>query len=260
MTVESGTVLRPVPTMTAVPDAQKRRMKPKFDRVESSLRLRPRTPWGERAAREGIAVVGDIHGRLDRLDRVLGQLPEERTLVFLGDYVDRGPESRGVIERLIDLERQRPCVLLCGNHEDMMLDALAGGDEEAVSIWLYNGGDATLRSYGAPHLRRLVEELPAEHLAWLRGLPEHWETEEYVCVHAGIGPAGPDATERDTKLWLRIGPDEAFGYGKLVICGHTPYRSPTRGPDWINIDTGCGKLTAAPLTALLLPELEIVQG
>jgi serine/threonine protein phosphatase 1 len=221
---------------------------------------RPRPPWDEPAASPGIVVVGDIHGRLDRLDRVLDQLPQERTLVFLGDYVDRGPESRGVIERLIDLERQRRCVPLCGNHEDMMLDALAGVDEETANIWLYNGGDATLRSYRAPSLPRLAEELPAEHLAWLRGLREHWETEQYVCVHAGIARAGPDATDRDTKLWLRIEPAQALGYGKLVICGHTPYRSPTRGPDWINIDTGCGKLASAPLSALLLPELEIVQG
>jgi serine/threonine protein phosphatase 1 len=205
-------------------------------------------------------VVGDIHGRRDRLDRVLGQLPEERTLVFLGDYVDRGPESRGVIARLIDLERQRRCVLLCGNHEDMMLDALAGIDEEAARLWLYNGGDATMRSYGVANLRRLAEELPAEHLAWLQGLQEHWETEAYVFVHAGIAPIGPDATDRETKLWLRIAPDEPFGYGKRVICGHTPYHSPVQGPDWINIDTGCGKLASAPLTALLLPELEIVQG
>jgi serine/threonine protein phosphatase 1 len=91
-------------------------------------------------------------------------------------------------------------------------------------------------------------------------LREHWETDEYVFVHAGIGPAGPDATTRYVKLWHRIAPDEAFGYGKLVICGHTPYRSPVVGPDWINIDTGCGKLASAPLTALLLPEMQLLQG
>src|SRR2546428_2129804 len=233
-------------------------MKPSLESDENSLILRRRAPWDAPADPHGIAVVGDIHGRLDRLDRVLSRLPEERALVFLGDYVDRGPESRGVIERLIGLERRRQCVLLCGNHEEMMLDALAGLDEE--NLWLYNGGDATLRSYGVPNVRRLNEELPAEHFAWLQGLQEHWETEEYVFVHAGISPAGPDATDRDTKLWLRIAPDEAFGYGKRVICGHTPYRSPLQGPDWINIDTGCGKLAAASLTALLLPELEIIQG
>src|SRR5439155_21923907 len=125
-------------------------------------------------------------------------------------YVDRGPDSRGVVERLIELERRRHCVLLCGNHEDMMLDALAGLDREAVEIWLYNGGDATLRSYGAANLRRLGEERPAEHLAWLRGLQEHWETEEYVFVHAGIATGGPDATDREIKLWLRIDPHQSF--------------------------------------------------
>jgi serine/threonine protein phosphatase 1 len=225
-----------------------------------SPKLRHRSPWEEPAAREGIAVVGDVHGRLDRLDRVLGQLPEERTLVFLGDYIDRGPDSRGVIERLIRLAEQRRCVPLCGNHEDMLLDALSGAYDGAASDWLQNGGDATMRSYGVASLRRLGEELPEEHLTWLQSLREHWETDDYVFVHAGIASAGPDATHRYTKLWQRIAPDEAFGYGKLVICGHTPYRSPLRGPDWINIDTGCGKLASAPLTALLLPEMQIQQG
>jgi serine/threonine protein phosphatase 1 len=221
--------------------------------------LRARAPW-EPPHGSGFAAVGDIHGRLDRLNRVLAQLPPERTLVLLGDYIDRGPESRGVIERLLRLSRQRTCIFLCGNHEDMLLAALDDAHEGATVDWLRNGGDATLRAYGVTSLRRLVEELPEEHLAFLRSLREHWETEEYVFVHAGISPDGPDATDRDTKLWMRIAPDEAFGYGKTVIYGHTPYHSPLRGPDWINIDTGCGKLPSAPLTGLLLPELEILQG
>jgi serine/threonine protein phosphatase 1 len=221
--------------------------------------LRERGLWDEPAA-AGIAVVGDIHGRLDRLDRVLLQLPEERTLVFVGDYVDRGPSSRGVVQRLLRLERQRPCVLLCGNHEQMMLDALSDAYPGAILDWLRNGGDATCRSYGVTDPHRLKEVLPEEHRRLLDRLREHWEREEYVFVHAGISPDGPEATDRETKLWMRIPPDQAFGYGKLVVCGHTPYLEPVCGPDWINIDTGCGKLPTAPLTALLLPEKEYVQG
>src|SRR5438034_2060543 len=132
--------------------------------------LRWRTPLEPPPAPAGIAVVGDIHGRLDRLDRVLRQIPEERTLVFLGDYVDRGPDSRGVVRRLMGLEHQRSCVLLCGNHEEMMLDALA---EAYVSDWLQNGGDTTLRSYGASTARRLAEVLSHAELAFLNGLREH---------------------------------------------------------------------------------------
>jgi serine/threonine protein phosphatase 1 len=222
--------------------------------------LRLRAPWDGPPASAGPIAIGDIHGRLDRLNRLLAALPADRTLIFLGDYIDRGPDSRGVIDRLLRLARLRDCVCLCGNHEDMLLNALDGAYEGAVSDWLQNGGDATQRSYRVSSLRRLAEELPAEHFAFLRGLHEHWETEEFVFVHAGITAAGPQATDRDTKLWMRIAADEAFGYGKTVICGHTPYTSPVRGPDWINIDTGCGKLPSAPLTALLLPELEIVQG
>jgi serine/threonine protein phosphatase 1 len=219
-----------------------------------------RTPWDEPSGSEGIAVVGDIHGRLDRLDRVLGQMPKGRPLLFLGDYIDRGPESWGVVERLMQREREGLCVLLCGNHEDMLLDALSGAYPEAEDDWLLNGGDATLRSYGAASVRRLTELIPEAHLRFYRQLREHWETEQYVYVHAGIRAGGPDRTDRQTKLWLRVAPGEPFGYGKTVVCGHTPYSSPLRGPDWINIDTGCGKLPGAPLTALLLPEMEIIQG
>jgi serine/threonine protein phosphatase 1 len=204
--------------------------------------------------------VGDIHGRLDRLERVIGQIPAGRTLVFLGDYIDRGPDSRGVVERLIRLDQRRSCVLLCGNHEDMLLDALSGAYEGAAGDWLRNGGDATQRSYGVSSMRRLAEVMPKAHLRFFGQLREHWETEHYVFVHAGIRAEGPQATDRNTKLWLRIATDQPFNYGKTVICGHTPYRSPLRGPDWINIDTGCGKLASAPLTALLLPEVEIIQG
>src|SRR3712207_4655927 len=146
--------------------------------------LRPRAPWEEPAAAAGLIAIGDIHGRLDRLNRLLFALPPDRPLVFLGDYIDRGPESRGVIERLIRLSRRRDCVLLCGNHEDMLLDAMCGAYEDAVSDWLRNGGDATLRSYGVSNIRRLAEALPEEHLNFLRGMREHWETEEYVFVHA----------------------------------------------------------------------------
>jgi diadenosine tetraphosphatase ApaH/serine/threonine PP2A family protein phosphatase len=221
--------------------------------------LRARAPWEPPEGR-GLAVVGDIHGRVDRLNRLLTQLPRERTLIFLGDYIDRGPDSRGVIDRLLRLSHQRDCVFLCGNHEDMLLAVLDNMYEGAAADWMRNGGDATLRSYGVASVQRLTEELPEEHVSFLRGLCEHKETKEFVFVHAGISPDGPDATDRDTKLWMRIGPNEAFGYGKIVIYGHTPYRSPLRGPDWINIDTGCGKLASAPLTGLLLPEFEVVQG
>lgn len=219
-----------------------------------------RAPLDPPPAGEGIAVVGDIHGRRDRLNRVLQQIPEKRTLVFLGDYIDRGPDSRAVVERLIQLGRERSCVPLCGNHEDMLLDALSDAYAGAVSDWLANGGDATLRSYGVSSTRRLAEELPDDHWSFFQDLQEHWETDDYIFVHAGISPDGPELTDRDMKLWRRIAPGEAFGYGKTVVCGHTPYRAPVRGPDWINIDTGCGKLPSAPLTALLLPEMVVIQG
>src|SRR5687768_12008634 len=138
--------------------------------------LRLRATWDGPPTSTGPIAIGDIHGRLDRLNRLLGTLPPDRKLVFLGDYIDRGPDSRGVIDRLLRLSRLRDCVLLCGNHEDMLLNALDGAYEGADSDWLRNGGDATQRSYRVSSLRRLAEELPEEHLAFLGGLHEHWET------------------------------------------------------------------------------------
>lgn len=166
--------------------------------------------------------IGDIHGRLDLLQQALqliegdaGQRGAE--IVFLGDYVDRGHDSRGVID-LLSGGPGRICdryVCLMGNHEDMMLQA-AGGREPHLSHWLDNGGDATLASYAGA--------IPVEHLRWLQALPRLYEGEHQLFVHAGLMPGYALAEQKDEWLvWIR----ERFlcaapQWDKHIVHGHTP--------------------------------------
>jgi len=193
-----------------------------------------------------IYAVGDIHGRLDLLLAAFGRIEahagtEAARIVCLGDYIDRGPESRGVVERLMAGPRRAGDRLDClmGNHEDMLLHCAAGGGN--TPLWLQNGGDATMASYQRAAGRRLTPpELPAAHLDWMRRLPLSLETERQVFVHAGLRPGLPIAEQSDhDKLWIR----EPFleidhDFGKHVVHGHTPSRRPELRPFRTNLDTG----------------------
>ena len=199
-----------------------------------------------------VYAVGDIHGRLDLLLRALEQIEAHAagrpaTLVLLGDYVDRGPESRGVVERLMDLQ-QRPGRVVClkGNHEDLMVRGLTGG---AVSAghWLDNGGLEALRSYGAagPDEFRLV---PEAHLDWMEDLPLMARDRHRLYVHAGVAPGrAPERQSERTCLWIRErfleAPAEALP--AHVVHGHTPEwagkpraADPELLPHRTNLDTG----------------------
>ena len=196
--------------------------------------------------------IGDIHGCREMLDRLLERCfrcAGERSLrfVFLGDYIDRGPDSRGVVQTLIDLDKRLPGNVVClrGNHEMLLLDALAKDD---MGLWLFNGADATLASYGVDH----VAALPPEHLAWFAALKPSYDDGLRFFVHAGVDPARPLNEQREHDLaWVR----EPFlsterDYGRLIVHGHTPQRNGK--PDlrrWrLNLDTAAvygGRLTAA---------------
>jgi serine/threonine protein phosphatase 1 len=224
----------------------------------------------------GLAVyaIGDIHGRSDLLDRLheailadaAGRPAVGRRIVYLGDYIDRGPDSRRVLEHLSGgsladgIER----IALCGNHDDTFLRFLR--DPAGNAAWLDFGGDATLRSYGLGHLAHLrrPKELaraadairaavPREHVAFLESLPAMLVQGGRVFVHAGIRPGLPlDAQSDADLLWIRE-PFLAEGPGLpiTVIHGHTPGEEPVFGPGRIGIDTGCfatGRLTALKLT------------
>ena len=220
---------------------------------------------------EGLRVyaVGDVHGCADRLRalhqaiaRDLAARPvAESQVVHLGDYIDRGPDSAGVVELLLRPFAQagagpRPLVVnLLGNHEDMMLAALA--DVGAAPHWLANGGDAALESWNVPlraRARQWAEAVPPRHLAWLRGLRLMHAAGGYVFVHAGLRPGTKLAQQsRLDMLWIRE-PFLSFD-GELpgvVVHGHTFAAAPVVRANRIGIDTGAcmgGALTCVVLEA-----------
>jgi len=198
--------------------------------------------------------LSDIHGCLDKLERLVARCvndsgAEPATFAFLGDYIDRGPDSRGVLQYVIDMERRNPGRVICltGNHEDMALSAIdfPGGSSRWTS---HNGGDKMLRSYGVAS----ASELPADHVAWIRALKTHHDDGLRFFVHAGIDPAKPlDRQDRDDMLWMRE-PflSDAREYGRFIVHGHTPLKSgkPDLRRNRVNIDTAAvlgGPLTAA---------------
>lgn len=213
-----------------------------------------------------IYAIGDIHGQSNLLDEILAKVIEhartaapvaEQRLVFLGDYIDRGPDSHGVVERLlVGLPAGFDADFLMGNHERMLLDAL--DDENRAVGWIMNGGRTTMLSYAKmlglwhdPH-SLLEGAMPERHVAFFRRLKTNVTHGDYLFVHAGIKPGVPIAeqTERD-MLWIRDqflthpGPHE-----KVVVHGHTPMEAPDIGRWRIGIDTGAvftGRLTALVL-------------
>jgi serine/threonine protein phosphatase 1 len=226
-------------------------------------------PPGER-----VYAVGDIHGCLDRLVALhemiaedIATRPAERTtLVHLGDYVDRGADSAQVIDWLIN----RPpvpadaFVNLMGNHEHMMLSALAGTDKEAPTQWLMNGGADSLLSWGISRAvppGEWASRIPLLHLLFLRDLAISHQIGPYLFVHAGIRPGVPLGQQsRHDMMWIR----EPFlssraAHGAVVVHGHTPKREPIVQPNRIAIDTGAvlgGALTCVVLEADMLGFLQ----
>jgi serine/threonine protein phosphatase 1 len=200
--------------------------------------------------------VGDIHGRHDLLAALLDGIREHAggedfKLVFLGDYIDRGPDSAAVVGAVRALQADRPDRVTClmGNHEHMLLTVMA--EPEALPWWIGNGGGTTLASFGADD----PAGLPRELLDWLSRLPTFHEDGRRYFVHAGLRPGVPlpDQTDQD-RLWIRepfLSAD--WDFGVHVVHGHTPLASTT--PDVrrhrTNLDTAAvfgGALTAGVFT------------
>lgn len=236
-------------------------------RKGSGRRAKPRTPEDRR-----VYAVGDIHGRLDLL-RSLHELilddarkapDKDKVLVYLGDYVDRGPESFGVVETLIhDPLEGFDIVHLKGNHEDFLLRFL---DDAALGFdWMFNGGQETLESYdvdvydracGMATMESAQERfraaLPDSHLAFFRGLERFHVEGDYVFVHAGVRPGV--ALERQTDedlMWIREEfLDSRDDFDHVVVHGHTIRYDPDEQRNRIGVDTGAfltGRLTCLVL-------------
>lgn len=177
-------------------------------------------------------VVGDIHGCADELRRLVEALPlaQGDQLVFLGDYIDRGPDSNAVIDCLISLTAaadQVDLVFLRGNHEDMLLSYLGIGGQHG-DMFLFNGGKATLASYGiGPDnftAEKALSVIPATHLSFFRQLKSYHVMDSFLSVHAGVHPQKPLAEQTDEELlWIRdpfIYRSHSLPY--TVLFGHTP--------------------------------------
>ena len=215
-----------------------------------------------------VYAIGDVHGRLDLLDELLTRIDAEagdaaRELIFLGDLVDRGPDSAGVVERVRRLaEGPVPVRTLAGNHEEILLGAL-DGDPEMLRLFCRFGGRETALSYGLTPAEydamdfeelgeRLAEVVPAAHRAFLDGLDDQLVRGDYAFVHAGVRPGVPLAEQLPADLrWIRnsfLRHDEPFE--KTVVHGHTITEDAEFRPNRIGIDTGAfqsGRLTALGL-------------
>jgi serine/threonine protein phosphatase 1 len=217
---------------------------------------------------EGVRVyaVGDVHGRIDLVEGVLSRIDADRSSspakriveIFIGDYVDRGPSSRAVLDRLSQRVQTHGTVLLRGNHEELLLAFLR--EPAALTEWQRLGGLQTLLSYGlsppinasatqqielAAEFRR---KFPDSHKSLLTSMPSSFTCGDFLFVHAGVRPGVPIAEQSEQDLlWIR---DDFLlskaQFGKFIVHGHTPVAEPDLHQNRFNIDTGAyatGRLT-----------------
>jgi serine/threonine protein phosphatase 1 len=239
-----------------------------FGRGSSSVMPPPRARLTLGDDDRPIYAIGDVHGCLDALRRLEAKIVADaatiegrKLIVMLGDYVDRGPESAGVIDHLLE---EAPAgfdrICLAGNHEQLMLDVLEG--RAGLDRWRALGSDATLASYGIDSERLLhlgsssaevgamiAETVPAAHLAFLRDLPVLLSTRLHIFVHAGLRPDVPVSEQSDRSLMsLRLAPSDATQLpDRYIVHGHTPVARVAMENRRINVDTGAcftGRLSA----------------
>jgi serine/threonine protein phosphatase 1 len=234
------------------------------------------------APRTVFYAIGDVHGLADRLKAMHVEILKHHeayhsgrpaAIIHLGDYVDRGPHSRGVIDAIMALEAKArdedflTVLSLRGNHEQMLLDALTG-DSSAMDLWLNNGGRDTLRSYKSrgQEADEVMYQFPLAHRAWLESLPNiiHDEDRKLVFVHAGVDPATFPNCEPQIYIWTRsprfTNPTKWRDYpameGYRIVHGHTPTLNghPEIAGAYTRINVDTGAVFGGPLTAAVLSE------
>jgi len=219
--------------------------------------------YTENAVDKRLIAIGDIHGEIDKLNNLLKKIDPKigDTLVFLGDYIDRGKDSAAVVERLLKLKNDFvKCVFLKGNHEQLFLQALKTLSEEDIANCISNGGAETLKQYLL--MKKNDFEKFKIHIKFFKSLENYYLTDEFLFVHAGISPYKPleEQTEEEF-LWIRY---EFIEYPtnipQKVIFGHTPFEEPYIEDDKIGINTGCGIYDGEPLTAYICNENKFVQS
>jgi serine/threonine protein phosphatase 1 len=214
-------------------------------------------------------VIGDIHGCADELACLIENLPLETgdRLVFLGDYIDRGPDSKGVVSFLLELQEgaANEMVFLKGNHEDMFLSYL-GLNGQHGDMFLYNGGRATLSSYGFSTVNTSTEEafslIPSTHLDFYQRLLAYYVMGPFLCVHAGIHPLKPLSEQTESELfWIRNQfIYHSHGLPYTVLFGHTPQNEVLYDlPYKVGLDTGLvygNKLSCLETTEKVLYQIQ----
>lgn len=189
----------------------------------------------DRSGNSRTLVIGDVHGCNIALENLLDQVApaKDDTIVVLGDLIDRGPNSKAVVDRVLGLREHCNLVYVMGNHEEMLRGSLEG--TYMLAQWMHFGGQATLESYGD------VTDIPAEHLRFLFGGSDYYETEDHIFVHACLETEVTMINQRSEFLrWKHLGGSEPpHPSGKRVICGHTAQSDgrPLVFDGWVCIDT-----------------------
>ncbi|MCK5516217.1 MAG: metallophosphoesterase [Desulfobulbaceae bacterium] len=205
-------------------------------------------------------IIGDIHGCITPLLELLEYVEDRAdSIIFLGDYIDRGADSKKVVDEILELQRRhRQVITLMGNHEFMLRNYLLGYDE---GMFLQVGGEETLASYGIDPYAGYAQaglSIPEDHHAFFNGLQLYREDRYGIYVHAGLQPGVHISRQsREACLWIR---DEfirsSYRFDKPVVFGHTVFKKPFIKKNKIGIDTGA--VYGNRLTALLLPEKEFI--
>ena len=219
-----------------------------------------------------VFAIGDVHGRADLLTRLIDKIESERLatdlIIFLGDYIDRGPASKEVVDIILDLHRQNPDNVVClkGNHEATLLNFL--DDAQVGQNWANYGGLETLLSYGVPSPTKRTDPkawedcqnafkhaLSESHVQFYKSLSSCYEAGCYLFVHAGVDPQKPTLEQSEQEyLWIRdrfLEDDEPLEH--IIVHGHTPAPHPYKDKRRIGLDTGAystGILTAAKISGL----------